>query len=77
MGYVGPHTQLTAPNLPSAYQYSAVVDEAFQKEIAENRIAGSYSAPHLHCLGISVVPKRDRGCRLIYHLSLPIMPQHQ
>jgi hypothetical protein len=35
IGYVGPHTQLTAPNLPSAYQYPSVVNKALQKEIAE------------------------------------------
>lgn len=74
IGYVGPHTQLTAPNLPSAYQYPSVVDEALQKEIAEHRLAGPYSAPpfnNLHCSGIGVVPKKDGGWRLIYHLSAP------
>ena len=72
IGYIGPHTQLTAPNLPSAYQYPTVVDEALQKEIAEHRIAGPYSAPpynNLHCSGIGVVPKKDGGWRLICHLS--------
>ena len=36
IGYIGPHTRLTAPNLPSAYQYPTVVDKALQKEIAEH-----------------------------------------
>ena len=31
IGYIGQHTQLTAPNLPFAYQYPKVVDEALQK----------------------------------------------
>ena len=38
LGYIGPCTQLTAPNLPYAYQYPTIVDEALQKEIAEHRI---------------------------------------
>lgn len=29
---IGPHNQLTAPNLPSAYQYPKIVDDALENE---------------------------------------------
>ena len=75
IGYRGPHTPLTAPNLFSAYQHPTVVDEALQKEVAEHRIAGPYSTSpndNLHCSGIGVVPKEDGSWRLINHLSASV-----
>ena len=74
IGYTGPHSQLTAPNLPSAHQHPTFVDEALQKEIAEHRLAGPYPTPpydNLHCSGVGIVPKKDGGWGLIYHLSAP------
>ena len=74
IGYQGPHTCLTAPNLISAHQHPQIIDKALKKEVAENRMAGPYSTPpysNLRCSGIGVVPKKDRGWRLINHLSAP------
>lgn len=45
IGYHGPRTPLTAPNLISALQHPAVVDEALKKEVAENRMAGPFNTP--------------------------------
>ena len=45
IGYEGPRTQLTAPNLASARQHAKVVNDALSKEIAENRMAGPYPTP--------------------------------
>ena len=75
IGYNGPHSPLTAPNLRSALEHPDVVDEALRKEVAENRIAGPYSYPpyqNLRCSGLGVVPKSDGSWRLIYHISAPI-----
>ena len=44
------------------------------KEVAENRMAGSYDSPpycNLRCSGVGVVPKKDGEWRLINHLSAP------
>ena len=74
IGYTGPHLPLTAPNLPSAYQYPNTVDEALNKEVAEQRIAGPFPTPpylNLRCSGVGVIPKKDGGWRLINHLSAP------
>ena len=75
IGYIGPHHQLTVPNLPSAYPNTPqLLTRHLQKEIAEQRIAGPYPTPpynNFHCSGIGVVPKKDRGWCLIYHLSAP------
>ena len=74
IGYHGPRTPLTAPNLISALQHPAVVDEALKKEVAENRMAGPFNTPpysNLRCSGVGVVPKKDGGWRFINHLSAP------
>ncbi len=74
IGYEGPHTHLTAPNLASASQHAKVVNDALSKEVAENRMAGPYPTPpysNLRCSGVGVVPKKDGGWRLINHLSAP------
>ena len=74
IGYQGPHTHLTAPNLTSARIHPTVIDEALMKEVAENRMAGPYDSPpyyNLRCSGVGVVPKKDGGWRLINHLSAP------
>ena len=57
IGYNGPHSPLTAPNLRSALEHPDVIDEALRKEVAENRIAGPYSYPpyqNLRCSGLGV-----------------------
>ena len=74
IGYQGPHTCITLPNLTSSSEHPEVVDEALSKEIAENRMAGPYDTPpytNLRCSGVGVVPKKDGGWRLINHLSAP------
>jgi hypothetical protein len=74
IGYSGPHTTLTARNLPSAFEHPHVIDEALQKEVAEQRMAGPYPTPpfpNLRCSGLGVVPKSDGTWRLINHLSAP------
>lgn len=74
IGYSGPHSPLIVPNLHSASIHPHIVDEALEKEIQENRIAGPYHSPpfvNLRCSGLGVVPKKDGGWRLIYHLSAP------
>ena len=42
IGYRGPHTHLIAKNLHSALQHPKVIDEALQKEVTNNRLAGPY-----------------------------------
>ena len=57
IGYNGPYSPLTAPNLRSALEHPDVIDEALRKEVAENRIAGPYSySPYqnLRCSGLGV-----------------------
>ena len=74
ISYLGPHTPLIAPNLHSASLHPHIIDEALAKEIQANRIAGPYSflpLPNLTCSGLGVVPKKDEGWHLIYHLSAP------
>ena len=80
IGYNGPYSPLTAPNLRSALEHpdvvdEDVVDEALRKEVAENRIPDPYPYhpyQNLRCSGLGVVPKSDGSWRLIYHLSAPI-----
>ena len=74
IGYTGPRTPLTAPNLRSASEHPHIVDKALQKEVAELRMAGPYPNPpytNLRCSGLGVVPKKDGTWRLINHLSAP------
>ena len=69
IGYSGPHSPLIVPNLHSASIHPHIVDEALEKEIQENRIAGPYHSPpfvNLRCSGLGVVPKKDGRWRLIY-----------
>lgn len=75
IGYTGPRTPLTTPNLRSALEHPQVVDEALHKEVAEQRMAGPYTTPpypNLRCSGLGVVPKKDGTWRLINHLSAPL-----
>ena len=75
IGYQGPRTPQSTPNLCSAFQHEHVIDEALKKELAENRNAGPYcSSPfsNLRISGLGVIPKSDGSWRLIYHLSAPI-----
>ena len=65
---------MVATNLRSASDHTEVIDEALQKELANNRMAGPYTNPpypNLRCSGVGVVPKKDGSWRLIYHLSAP------
>ena len=51
-----------------------MIDEALQKEVANNRTAGPYKTlpfDNLRCSGLGVVPKKDGSWRLINHLSAP------
>ena len=45
IGYSGPHSPLVAPNLHSSSVYPHIVDEALDKEIQANLIAGPYLLP--------------------------------
>ena len=74
IGYLGPYTLHISSNLQSALKHCNVIDEAFQKEVANNRMAGPYKTPPYHnlrCSGVGVVPKKDGSWRLINHLSAP------
>ena len=51
-----------------------IITESLAKECAAGRMAGPYShppLPNLRCSGLGVVPKKDGGWRVIYHLSAP------
>ena len=68
IGYFGPHTPMVATNLRSASDHTEVIDEALQKELANNHMAGPYTNPpypNLRCSGVGVVPKKDGSWRLI------------
>ena len=74
IGYDGPHYTYTAKHLPTAHTHADVIATAIAKECAAGRMAGPYShppLPNLRCSGLGVVPKKDGGWRVIYHLSAP------
>ena len=74
IGYVGPEFVHIAHHLPSALAHPLVIDEALQRECQAGRMAGPYRHPpceNLRCSGLGVVPKKDGGSRVIYHLSAP------
>ena len=74
IGYEGPHYTYTAKHLPTAHTHADVITTAIGKECAAGRMAGPYShppLPNLRCSGLGVVPKKDGGWRVIYHLSAP------
>ena len=74
IGYEGPQFPLTAPHLPTALSHPHVIDKALREECVAGRMAGPYShppLPNLRCSGLGVVPKKDGGWRVIYHLSAP------
>ncbi len=74
IGYTGPEFTHIAHHLPSALAQPTVIDEALQKECRAGRMAGPYPHPpctNLRCSGLGVVPKKDGGSRIIYHLSAP------
>ena len=59
---------MVATNLRSASDHTEVIDEALQKELASNRMAGPYTNPpypNLHCSRVGVVPKKDGSWRLV------------
>ena len=65
IGYHGPHTPLIARNLHSALEHPKVIDEALQKEVTNNRIAGSYRTlpfDNLRCSGLGILQKKDGSC---------------
>ena len=72
IGYEGPRFQQIAQNLASANTQPSIIDDALAKECAENRMAGPYPyppLPNMRCSGVGLVPKKDKGWRVIYHLS--------
>ena len=74
IGYEGPHFTLTAKHLSTAYSHPHVISDTLAKECAAGRMAGPYDhppLPNLRCSGLGVVPKKDGGWRVIYHLSAP------
>ena len=74
IGYDGPHFSHVAQHLPTAYTHAHVITSSIEKECLAGRMAGPYTQPplpHLRCSGLGVVPKKDGGWRVIYHLSAP------
>ena len=74
IGYSGPCTPHTAPNLISARCHLAVIDKELQKELQSGHILGPYKdrpLPNLRCSGVGVVPKKGSKWRVIMHLSAP------
>ena len=71
----GPRYSCDAPNLLSAIENPAIVDEKIAKELAAHRLAGPFSSPPFPDFRISplgLVPKKTEGeFRLIHHLSYP------
>ena len=75
IGYNGPQFANLAKNLPSAYQQPEVIDATLDRECEAERILGPFPAPPLtnfRTSGLGLVPKRDGGWHIIYHLSAPI-----
>ena len=63
-----------AKHFSSALQNPDVIDKSLRKEIEAGHILGPFDnppLPNLQCSGLGVVPKRDGGWRIIYHLSAP------
>ena len=74
IGFEGPHYAHTAKHLPTAHTHADIITSALAKECSAGRMAGPYSqqpVPNLRCSGLGVVPKKDGGWRVIYHLSAP------
>ena len=76
IGYL--HQQNTgmviANHLSTALEKPQVIDNHLEKEIALGRMAGPFLTPpyeHMQASGLGVVPKKDGGSRIIYHLSAP------
>ena len=72
--YTGPQFVHQANNLLSAHQQATVIDATLQKECEVGRILGPFQTPPLpnfRTSGLGLVPKHDRGWRIIYHLSAP------
>ena len=72
--YQGPHRDLRAYNLHSAYEHSEAIDEYLQHEGKYGRIAGPFQEPPFqpfHCSGMGIIPKQDGAWRVITHLSAP------
>ena len=74
IGYQGPHLDLRAPNLASAFQHPSAIDNYLHSECKQGRMAGPFDEPPFspfHCSGMGVVPKQDGSWRVITHLSAP------
>ena len=74
IGYNGPHFAHTAHHLPSALEKPHIISDALDKECAAGCMTGPFPTPplpNLRCSGLGVVPKKDGGRRIIYHLSVP------
>ena len=77
IGYDGPHFAHTAHHLPTAYTHTDIITTSLAKECQAGRMAGPYlhpPLPNLRCSGLGVVPKKDGGWRIIYHLYHLIDP---
>ena len=74
IGYHGPHSEVRAPNLPSAYAHPDVIDTYLGEECSAGRMAGPFTDPPFlpfHCSGLGAIPKQDGTWRVITHLSAP------
>ena len=73
--YTGPISFWAPKNLPSAAQFSDLVLQHLNKEIAAGRMLGPFQQPlmpDLMCSPIGMVPKKDSTeMRMIMHLSYP------
>ena len=72
LGYSGPRTSQTSPNLSSANLHPAVIDQELAKECAAGRILGPLTISpilNLHCSGLGVIPKKNGKWHVIMHLS--------
>ena len=72
--YEGPRIASQCNNLRSAFDHPEALLDKIEKEVALGRMAGPFDhppLPNLHISPVGVVPKSDKGWRLITHLSYP------
>lgn len=63
-----------ANHLSTALEKPQVIHNHLETEISLGRMAGPFITPpyeHMQASGLGVVPKKDGGSRIIYHLSAP------
>ncbi len=74
IGFGGPRSSVSSPNLPSALLRPSVVDGKLLKETELGHIAGPFQQPPfpvMRCSGLGLVPNNVTDWRLIFHLSAP------